>query len=268
VQSILETSGVVFAQQEVRWLLEAATGSPPARLVGTQIDEKTAGAVRALARRRATGEPLQYITGIAGFRHLELAVGPGVLIPRPETEMVVERALAHLPRGGVAIDVGTGSGAIALSIAHERPDAQVLATDISTDALAWAEMNRQRLNLSVEFIACDLLTGIPAQLRGNVDLVVSNPPYVPDTEARILPRDVVAHEPHEALFGGVDGLDIVRALADSARDWLTPKGWLVLEIAAGAGADVARELTRLGYESVAAGVDLAGRERVAEAQRD
>jgi release factor glutamine methyltransferase len=267
VRSILEESGVVFAHQEVRWLLEAATGSSPTDLVGAEFNEATAEGVLKLARRRATGEPLQYITGIAGFRHLDLSVGPGVLIPRPETEMVVERALDHLPRGGTAVDVGTGSGAIALSIAQERPDARVLATEISADALIWAERNRETLGLAVEFIQCDLLTDLPNELRGKVDLVVSNPPYVPDEHARILPRDVVAHEPPVALFGGADGLVVVRALAGSAREWLRPDGWLVLEIAGDAGEAVTRTLTGHGYDQVSAGLDLAGRERVAEARR-
>jgi release factor glutamine methyltransferase len=260
-------SGVVFADQEVRWLLEAATGLRPPQLVRAEIDDDTARETLELARRRATGEPLQYITGVAGFRHIDLAVGPGVLIPRPETEMVVERALEHLPRGGTAIDVGTGSGAIALSIADERPDARVIATDISGEALEWAEQNRQRLNLEVDFICCDLMEEVPSDLRGTVDLVVSNPPYVPDDAARILPRDVVEHEPPVALFGGSDGLNVVRALADSARDWLSPGGWLVFEIAAGAGGEVSTELSRRGYRRVTAGIDLAGRERVAEGQR-
>jgi release factor glutamine methyltransferase len=267
VRSILESSGVVFAQQEVRWLLEAATGSRSTQLIGEELDERTVEEVLELARRRATGEPLQYITGVAGFRHLELAVGPGVLIPRPETEMVVERALEHLPKEGIAVDVGTGSGAIALSIAYERPDVRVLATEISAEALMWAERNRAALGLQVEFIECDLLEGLPADLRGRVDLVVANPPYVPDEHARILPRDVIGHEPNVALFGGTDGLVIVRALASSARDWLKPRGWLVLEMASGAGAAVARGLGELGYSEISAGLDLAGRERVAEGRR-
>lgn len=267
MRSILASSGVVFAHQEVRWLLEAATGSTSAQLVGAEIDAGTAENVLALARRRANGEPLQYITGTAGFRYLELAVGPGVLIPRPETEMVVERALEHLPRDGIAIDVGTGCGAIALSLADERPDARVVATDISADALVWAERNRSSLGLSVQFIQCDLLSKIPEDLRGRVDLVVANPPYVPEGQARILPRDVLEHEPSVALFGGPDGLEIVRVLASSAREWLKPGGWIVLEMAADAGAAVSKELTLLGYKHVSAGLDLAGRERVAEGQR-
>jgi release factor glutamine methyltransferase len=267
VRSILESSGVVFAHQEVRWLMEAATGSKNSHLAGAEIDSTTAENALTLARRRAAGEPLQYITGFAGFRHLELAVGPGVLIPRPETEMVVDRALELLPRGGVVIDVGTGSGAIALSIAHERPETRVVATEISADALAWAERNGAALGLEVEFVRGDLLENVPERYKGGVDLIVANPPYVPDDDARILPRDVLDHEPSVALFGGADGLRVVRALAQSALDWLKPGGWLVLEIAAGAGAAVSKVFSELGYEQVSAGLDLAGRERVAEGQR-
>jgi release factor glutamine methyltransferase len=251
----------------VRWLIESAAGSPAEELVGAELDDQVATKAFELAHRRAAGEPLQYITGIAGFRHLELAVGPGVLIPRPETEMVVERALAHLPQGGIAVDVGTGSGAIALSIKFERPDATVLATEISAEALEWAELNRAALDLDVQLIECDLLAGLPTSLRDKLDLVVANPPYVPESDARLLARDVVDHEPSVALFAGPDGTDVIRTLAQEATGWLRSGGWFVTEIAANQAGAVADVLTSIGYLDARSGTDLAGRERVAEARR-
>ena len=217
-----------------------------------------------LAGRRAAGEPLQYITGLAGFRTLELAVGPGVLIPRPETEVVAERAMSRLPPGGLLVDVGTGSGAIALAVAQERPDARVVGTDSSRDALRWAHENSKRLALEVKLVECDLLDGLEENLRKHIDVVVSNPPYVAEGERVTLPSEVVDHEPHAALFAGTGGLDVIRRLAHVAREWLRPGGWLVVETAGDRGAPVAEVLRSLGYSKVAITRDLAGLERIAE----
>jgi release factor glutamine methyltransferase len=266
---VLERAGVVAARREAGWLVESATRTDPTRhAFGTlPIDEDAARRALDLAHRRASGEPLQYITGVAGFRKLELRVGPGVFIPRPETELVAGRAMELLPHGGVAVDVGTGSGAIALSIAQERPDAEVYATEVSSDALAFARVNRERAALDVELIAGDLLSGLPEALAGRVDVVVSNPPYVPPEEARLLPRDVVAHEPTEALFAAGGGLTVIRRVALEARRWLAPKGWIVLEIGDRQGAAVGELLRAAGYREVAVNRDLTDRERIAEARR-
>ena len=266
MRAVLEAGGVVFAAREAAWIVEAASGvaatealardRAPSRIEGERA--------LALARRRAAGEPLQYVTRVAGFRHLELEAGPGVFVPRPETELVAERALDGLPPGGVAVDVGTGSGAIALALALERPDATVYATEVSPAALAYARHNRAATGARVELVACDLLDGLPTALRGRVDVCVSTPPYVPGTEAAALPRDVAEHEPHVALFGGDDGLEVVRRLADAARGWLRPRGRLVLEIGAGQGAPARALLRGLGYQDVVVDRDLGGRERIAE----
>lgn len=205
------------------------------------------------------------MTGVAGFRNLELAVGPGVLIPRPETELVADRAMQRLPHGGTLVDVGTGSGAIALAIAQERSDARVLATEAYDDALVWAEKNRAALGLSVELIKCDLLGGLPNELRGAVDVVVSNPPYVPSGDDSVLAPDVIRYEPHSALFAGPDGLDVLRRIAEQARAWLRRGGWLVLEIGYDQAEAVKRALGELGYGRVTVDRDLAGRDRIAEA---
>jgi release factor glutamine methyltransferase len=269
VRSLLEAAGVVFAESETRWLLEAAAASKlTAPLVdASEIDEAAEQRALELTQRRAGGEPLQYVTGVAGFRHLELVVGPGAFIPRPETELVAERAMERLPPGGTLVDVGTGSGAIALAVAHERSDTRVLATDTSGTALAWAEKNRDALGLSVELIRCDLLAGLPTELRGEVDVVVSNPPYVPEGDDSLLARDVVHHEPHEALFGGPDGLEIIARVGDQARAWLRRGGWLVLEIGYDQAGAVTKMLQRLDYERMSVTRDLAGRDRIAEGRR-
>lgn len=269
MRSILTAAGVVFADAETRWLVHAATGSTPTILLAgeSEVDEAAEQRVIELARRRARGEPLQYVTGVAGFRHLELAVGPGVFIPRPETELVAERAMDRLPPGGTLVDVGTGSGAIALAVAHERSDARVYATEAFGAALSWAEKNRDALGLSVELIRCDLLAGLPAELRGEVDVVVSNPPYVPEGDDSVLAPDVVRHEPHEALFAGSGGLEIIGRVGDRARAWLRRGGWLVLEIGYDQADAVTKILGHIGYELVSVSRDLAGRDRIAEARR-
>jgi release factor glutamine methyltransferase len=247
--------------------LRAVFGLKRAEIVGADIDAADVARVLDLARRRVEGIPLQYLTGVAAFRHLELKVGPGVLIPRPETEIVTERGLARLPSGGVIVDVGTGSGAVALSIAHERPDATVLATERAPDAFRWACRNRDELGLAVEIVRGDLLERIPPAHRGAVDVVVSNPPYIGESERQLLAPTVVEHEPHEALFAGERGLSVIERLVDEARAWLGAGGWLVMEIAPHQSDEVRALLEARGYEDVTIGSDLARRDRVAEGRR-
>jgi release factor glutamine methyltransferase len=260
----LAEAGVDGAERESAWLIEAATGRPWHRLdprgdVGPDEERR----VLELARRRASGEPIQYLTGLAGFRALELKVGPGVFIPRPETELVAEWALSVLPHHGTAVDVGTGSGAIALALARERPDARVLATEASERALWWAHLNRRRLHLPVELFCGDLLTPLPVSLEKSIDVVVANPPYISPEDAGTLPPDVVEHEPHRALFAGARGTAVLRRLARSAPRWLRSGGWLVLEIGAGQGDFAAALLSDQGYADCVVRSDLAGRARIA-----
>jgi release factor glutamine methyltransferase len=232
---------------------------------------------RMLVERRAGGEPLQYLTGVQAFRRLELAVGPGVLVPRPETEMVVERALAHLegvvrpPAGGVpgpvVVDLGMGSGAIALSIGLERPDATVWATEVSGEALRWARWNLEAVAAgNVTLVEGDLFGPLPGELQGSVDLVVSNPPYLSEAELAEAPPDVRDHEPALATTAGATGLEVVSRIVDEAMAWLRPGGWLVLETHPGQAARL-RSLMLARYADVAVHPDLAGVPRIAEGRR-
>lgn len=218
---------------------------------------------RALCRR-CTGTPLQHITGRQPFRRLVLRVRPGVFIPRPETEVLVETGL-ELIRGAaspVVVDVGTGSGAVALAIADEHRGARVYATDRSPDALALAAENAARLGLAVRVLAADLLNGLPPELRGGVDLVVSNPPYVDRGAADELTPEVRA-DPPSALFGSPA---LTARLLRESRGWLRPGGSVAVEIEETTAADVSASARDAGFDRVDVRRDLAGRDRVVSAR--
>ena len=219
-------------------------------------------AYRDLVARRARHEPVAYILGEWGFRRLTLTVDRRALIPRPETEIVVERALAHL-RGVEAptvLDVGTGTGAIALAIADEHPGAKVTAIDVSPDALDLARENIARTGLPVELLRHDLRGGLPG---GPYDLVVSNPPYVRPADLATLMPDVRDYEPHVALVG----TGATEAIARAATAVLAPGGHLVLEVGDGQATKTAAMLDGFGYGAVVTTPDLAGRDRVVEGRR-
>jgi release factor glutamine methyltransferase len=217
---------------------------------------------RELVARRARREPVAYILGEWGFRGLTLAVDRRALIPRPETEIVAERALGHLrelesPR---VLDVGTGSGAIALALADECPGARVTAIDVSPGALALARENAARTGIEIELLEHDARVGLPG---GPYDLVVSNPPYVDPAELPKLMPDVRDYEPHVALVGD----RMPEAVARAALDVLRPGGWLVLEVGDEQASTTAALLDELGYADVATAPDLTGRDRVVEGRR-
>ena len=219
---------------------------------------------RELVRRRGDREPVAYIVGTRGFRHLDLKVDSCVLVPRPETELVVDRCLELLRDAAdpAVLDVGTGSGAIALAIASELPAARVTATDISPAALDVAWANAVALGLAVEMRQGDLLDGMGDR---RFDLIVSNPPYVSEQEIEGLEPEVAVHEPRLATVAG-DGLDAYRRLLPDAREHLAEGGWLVLECGAGQAEWLAAELDRLGYGAADVARDLAGIERVVSAR--
>ena len=227
-------------------------------------------ALVAAITRRASREPLQHITGWASFRHLELHVGPGVFVPRPETEGVAQLAIDALravpDASPVAVDLGTGSGALALAMASEVPTANVTAVELSPEAAVWTRRNIAAVGVdNVRLVEGDLADALP-ELDGTVSVVVSNPPYVPDDAIPIDP-EVRDHDPAMALYGGPDGLDAVRALAETAWRLLVPGGVLVVEHAEPQGTGVREVLARRGFRTPETHVDLTGRDRTTTATR-
>ena len=215
----------------------------------------------AVRRRAVLREPVAYITGGRAFRQIELAVDARALIPRPESELLVECALG-LPAGARVLDVGTGSGAIALALKHERPDLEVSGSDRSVDALGLARANATRLGLDVGLIQADLLERVP----DGFDAVLANLPYVSERERTTLAPEILRHEPHGALFAGDDGLDAIRALLAqlAAR---RSESFVALEVGAGQATAVAGMLRAAGFAKVECMHDLAGMERVVRAER-
>jgi release factor glutamine methyltransferase len=261
----LAEAGVESARLESELLLARACDDCARALLYTELEremsDQQVDAFEANVARREKREPLAYILGEWGFRRLTLKTDRRALIPRPETEVVVERALEHV-RGidePQVLDVGTGTGAIALAIADELPTARVTAMDVSQDALSLARENLQLtgINGRVRLVEHDLTSGLGA---ADFDLVVSNPPYVEPEELPTLQPEVRDWEPHVALVAS----GATERLAEAATEALRPGGWLVLEVAAGAGERVERLLSSLGFEDVRITPDLAGRDRVAE----
>jgi release factor glutamine methyltransferase len=223
------------------------------------LDTRTAHLFGRALCRRCAGVPLQYLTGEQQFMDLQLAVTPGVFVPRPETEGLVEAALEVVSTVDepVVVDVGTGTGAVALALKSRRPRSRVIATDVSEDAVRVARSNAARHGLEVEVLEGDLLGAVSADLRGRLDLVVSNPPYVAAEDFEDLPREVKA-EPYDALVGGTE---VHTRLIGAAGDWLAPGGWLVVEIGESQGREV-RSLFEAKLADVEVRQDLAGRDRV------
>ncbi len=251
-------------------LLAAALARPRSHLAAHPdaqvLDCEATDRYEAYVTRRALGEPVAYILGEKEFWSLPLAVTPVVLIPRPETELLVERALAHLPPGTDAdvLDLATGSGAIALAIASERPACRVAATDISPDAIDLARNNAGRLRLDrVEFLAGSWYEPVAGK---TFDLISSNPPYIADGDPRV-ERAVQRFEPQLALYAGPTGLEAFGKIIEGALQHLKPRGWLVLEHGDTQGEPVRRLLSLAGFESVSTHRDLAGRERCTEGSR-
>ncbi|MCW2574535.1 MAG: prmC [Modestobacter sp.] len=255
-------------------LLAAVLGVPRARLLTLDdVPPEAADRFADLLDQRASRVPLQHLTGTAPFRHVELAVGPGVFVPRPETELIAGWVLDRI--AGLAaptvVDLGTGSGAIALSVANEHPGARVVAVERDAGAIEWTRHNAAVRagagDTPVEVFAGDMTDpGLLRALDGTVDVVVSNPPYVPDG-AR-LPREVADHDPPLALWGGPDGLDVVRGLLVTAARLLRPGGWLGIEHADQQGSALPALVRGAGgWTDVADNPDLAGRPRYTTAQR-
>ncbi len=271
-----ETAARIGAPQ-ARWLCEVASGFDRDEFLAAldlPATERGVAHLDSMLAKLETGEPLQYVLGRWGFRHLDLLVDRRVLIPRPETETVVETAL-RLARSMeppiVCADLGTGSGAIGLSLAVElaAADVTVWMTDHSAEALDVARANAAGIGVAASNVRLahgDWFEALPGTLRGELALVVSNPPYVAadDENLEAVVRD---WEPAAALFAGADGLDAIRRLVADSPEWLRPGGWLVIEIGTTHGSQVEALLRAAGFDEVAVTADLSGHDRVAVARR-
>jgi release factor glutamine methyltransferase len=272
----LHDAGVEMADAEARWIVGEAMGHDGASLVAHLDDaasERSLAYHDGMLARRVAGEPIQYVLGRWAFRSLDLAVDRRALIPRPETEQVVEVALAELDRLGGrerstrVADLGTGTGAIALSIATERARSEVDATDVSSEALALARANLAgigRAGARVRLFEGSWFDALPDDRRGALDLVVSNPPYVPDREP--LDPAVEQWEPKAALRGGPDGLDHVRHILTTATSWLVAGGAIVVELDPRQAEEAASLATSAGLTDVEVFDDLSGRSRALRAR--
>ncbi len=276
----LAEAGVASADVEARWLTEAASGYEGIEWMSISERAPHANAqahLDAMVDRRVRGEPLQYALGSWAFRDLDLLVDPRVLIPRPETEWVVEAALEEaarvgLRRGGRAAfnaltnasiaDLGTGSGAIALALAAELPDALVWASDVSADALEVARANVAGCGQTrVRLCEGSWFDALPDDLRGELALVVANPPYIAEHEVASLPTEVVGYEPRAALVSGPTGLEAIQELVRAAPSWLATGASLVIEIAPHQSEPASALATAAGFGDVAVRDDLSGRPR-------
>ncbi len=270
--AVLRQAGIGNYQQEAEWIIEHVTGHTRLELYVQSVAAATAvsaahrAKVEALARRRALGEPLQYLLGTADFFGRLFQVGAGVLVPRPETERLVEMALEHYPGHGRICDLCTGTGVVAITLALELPmPTHIVAVDISPTALDYARRNRELLAAPRLHLAqADLLTAFkPSQ---QFSMITANPPYIAPDEFAALPADVREHEPQIALIAAEQGLSVLNRIIHTARQHLSPGGWLLCEIGETQGPAV-RELCRqAGYASVVINKDWPGRDRVLVAQ--
>jgi release factor glutamine methyltransferase len=267
-------AGCGLPRLDARALAEAASGRRREWLVAHGDEAAEPGAARtfeALAARRRAGEPLAYVLGWREFRGRRFAVGPAVLVPRPETEGLVDAALALMAAPGVGtaprvLDLGTGSGAIAVSLALERPDATVVATDVSAEALALARDNARRLGAArIDWRLGDWWSALPPD-AGPFDLVVTNPPYVAEGDPH-LDDPALRHEPAAALASGPLGLDAIGAIAAGALARLAPGGWLLIEHGRDQGAAVRARLGLAGLGAIETLADLQGLDRVTKGRR-
>jgi release factor glutamine methyltransferase len=257
----LDRHGVESPRATAETLLMTVLGTDRAGVYARTrgLDSREARTFGRALCQRCTGTPLQHLTGEQAFRRISLEVRPGVFVPRPETEVLVGFALAEIQTisSPVVVDLGTGTGAVALSVKHERPDATVFATDLSAEAVALARANASRLRLDVTVLEGDLLDALPVAWVGRVDAVLSNPPYIDPDLVDDLPVEVRA-DPELALLGGVE---IVDRLATDATWWLRPAGLLALEIGDSQGAELMRRLEGR-FRDLRVEPDLTGRDRV------
>jgi release factor glutamine methyltransferase len=264
VAEAIRRSGI--EPREARLLLAAAAGLSQASLVARPERELAPPVERAffeLSARRARGEPVAYLLGRREFYDIELQVSPAVLVPRPETELLVDLALERIPQGASAavLDLGTGSGAVALAVKRHRPRARVVAVDASETALAVARANAARLGLELEFRCGHWFEPVAGE---RFDVVLANPPYVAEGDPHLAE---LRYEPRAALLAGADGLEAIREITQAAGSFLLPGGWCLLEHGAGQGEAVRGLLSRAGLRRIATWPDLAGIGRVSGGTR-
>jgi release factor glutamine methyltransferase len=269
VEERLRRAGVPTPQVDAELLLAHVTGRPRTQLrLGAQalVEPAVLEALEPLVVRRVSREPLQLIVGSVGFRYLEIEVRPGVFIPRPETETLAGEAIARLPPGGVVVEPCTGTGAVACAVASEVGGTRVVATDLSEDACALARVNAARSGVAIDVRRGDLLDPVPTDLRGMVEVVVSNPPYVAADELDDLEPEVVAWDPHRALVSGPTGHEVSDRLIAEAGQWLRPWGWLLMEVDAARAQEAAARCAAAGYVEAGVIADLTGRDRIVVAR--
>ena len=275
------TSNDLGNEQEARWLCEHASGLDASEFnsgLSELVSERCGVALREMVRRRLSGEPLQYVMQCWSFRHLDVLIDPRVLIPRPETELVVQVALDSVRSTAQKIDsklrivdLGTGSGVIGLALASELPlaSAEVWLTDISNDALDVARANLAGLGLvdgDVHIAQGDWFSALPSELKNSFDLIISNPPYIAVYDANVesVVRD---YEPHLALYAGTDGMDAHRQIISQASEWLVARGLLVLEIGHEQGLEIRNLLEENGFNSIEIRQDYSQRDRIVLARK-
>ena len=275
------TSNDLGNEQEARWLCEHASGLDASEFnsgLSELVSERCGVALREMVRRRLSGEPLQYVMQCWSFRHLDVLIDPRVLIPRPETELVVQVALDSVRSTAQKIDsklrivdLGTGSGVIGLALASELPlaSAEVWLTDISNDALDVARANLAGLGLvdgDVHIAQGDWFSALPSELKNSFDLIISNPPYIAVYDANVesVVRD---YEPHLALYAGTDGMDAHRQIISQAGEWLVADGLLVLEIGHEQGLEIRNLLEENGFNSIEIRQDYSQRDRIVLARK-
>ena len=271
----LEQSGSESAEIDARRIVEEACGAEPSEFHGVLASPATVRGVASfdkMVARREQGEPLQYVVGRWGFRHLDLMVDKRVLIPRPETEEIAGLAIDEIKARSIerellVADLGTGSGAIGLSIASECPSTRVLATDVSAEALQVARANLAGIGRAASRVSLhegSWFDALPASVRGSLDVLISNPPYVTDAEE--LPAIVADWEPSRALRASGNGLDDLTVIVDGADEWVTPGGAVILEMAPNQTATITQRFSARGW-SARVHIDLQGRDRAVVARR-
>jgi len=267
----LAAAGVPTPDVDARWLLTSVVGGRGAKMgldSRRRLDSEANARLTEYVTRRVRREPLQLILGSVGFRHLDLLVRPEVFVPRPETEVLAGMAIAALPAGGggVVVEPCTGTGAVACAVASEASPRLVVATDTSAAAVQLAQDNAARAEVAVDVRLGDLLDPVPADLRGEVDVLVSNPPYLAAGELRGLEPEVVNWDPHDALVAGPTGHEISDRLILQAPQWLADGGWLVVEVDPERAAATVARMTAAGLADARMHNDLTGAARIVTAR--